>query len=237
MTRFDLPCPSPSPCPMVASLSLSGSLSNARPPRPFGPWQRDLGPSALREQALVDPSDLVRYAPTARGRAVPLSSRASDLSRRRRQAEPKASGGIPENDGAHPLRPFSSRRFRTWMPRFARRLRRDDHEIYPSSPLSLIAAPGPFSARHEISASLRFREARSRRWKPEIGVAPADFARPLSLSGFCCGPRSAAIWRPQADAISRRLAALATKPFTPADADGRSRQGCGFVSTPRRGAA
>jgi len=70
--------------------------------------------------------------------------------------------------------------------------------------------------------SLRFREARSRRWSLEVGVAPAapaSFARALSLSGFCCGPRYASIWRPQADAISRRLPALATKPFTPAGAD------------------
>ncbi len=41
-------------------------------------------------------------------------------------------------------------------------------------------------------------------------VDSSGLVRPLSLSGFCCGPRYAAIWRPRAVAISRRLAALAT---------------------------
>jgi hypothetical protein len=46
----------------------------------------------------------------------------------------------PINFRSSPHHPFPSRRDWTWMPRFARRLRRDDHEIDPSLPLSLIAA-------------------------------------------------------------------------------------------------
>jgi len=39
------------------------------------------------------------------------------------------------------------------------------------------------------------------------------FAAPAAAAtGLCCGPRYAAIWRSQATAISRRLAALATRP-------------------------
>jgi len=43
------------------------------------------------------------------------------------------------------------------------------------------------------------------------------FAAPGAVSpGLCCGPRHAAIWRSQAIAISRRLAALATRPYATA---------------------
>ena len=39
------------------------------------------------------------------------------------------------------------------------------------------------------------------------------FAAPAAAApGLCCGPRYDAIWRSQATAISRRLAALATRP-------------------------
>jgi hypothetical protein len=43
-------------------------------------------------------------------------------------------------------------------------------------------------------------------------VGPSTVARAVLAPGFCCGPRSGAIWRPRAAAISRRLTALATKP-------------------------
>jgi len=53
---------------------------------------------------------------------------------------------------------------------------------------------------------------------PEVGAAPAALTA-AALSGFCCAPRCAAIWRPRAGTISRRLAVLATKPCARRPAD------------------
>jgi hypothetical protein len=134
----------------------------------------------------------------------------------------------------------SSRRFQTWgrvsLVGFVGMITRSIH----SSPPSLTAPPGPTSARHEIFAPLRFRdgaltfvEVRGRRGacgacvlvlpalRERTLFEPSGLDRPLSFSGFCCGPRCAAAWRPRAVAIRPRLATLATKPFTPAAADGR----------------
>ena len=99
------------------------------------------------------------------------------------------------------------------MPRFACRHRRDGHQANPSSPLSLIATSGPTAAR-----SRRLRSAPAPRGLA-VCVATQRSALRLrrswlvALSGFCCGPRGAAIWHPLAGTISRRLAVLATKPI------------------------
>ena len=108
---------------------------------------------------------------------------------------------------------MESRRRRTWMPRFACRHRRDGHQANPSSPPSLIATPGPPAAR---SRRLRFTPAARGETDDVATQRSAPHLRCswlAALSGFCCGPRWVAIWRPFPVAISRRLAVLATKSF------------------------
>jgi hypothetical protein len=146
---------------------------------------------------------------------------------------------------------FSSRRFRTWgrasLVGFVGMITR-------SIPPRLCRSSRPQAQSRRDTKSpheLRFRDgalpsvsARGRRgaygasvlglpvFRKRALVKPPCLVRPLSFSGFCCGPRYAAIWRPRAVAISHRLAVLATKPVTPAAADYRLRMNSRWTPTP-----
>jgi len=154
--------------------------------RGLRPRPRVLGRCALRTQAFLGPTILQRYAPLARRRAEFEHGRTPLPIWDRADSGPLAAFSSFRSVGmaGRPIPPRSSRRN---------------------------APRGPISARSRnlrcaaVSRGLVLSfGARGRRG----GCAAHGAAAP----GLCCGQRYAAIWRSQATAISRRLAALATRP-------------------------
>ncbi len=123
----------------------------------------------------------------------------------------RRAGGLPPGErptphllwdraGAGPMTTFSSLLFvgttgRSVPPRSSRR----NAVIGPPAARSRNLRCAPISRGLVLSCDPRGRRD---------GCAAPAAAAP----GLCCGPRYAAIWRPQAVAISRRLAVLATRP-------------------------
>jgi hypothetical protein len=157
----------------------------ARRPR-SRPRPRVGGRGLLQEQALVGAISLQRCAPAARRRA------ASKLDRTPLPVLDRADSG--------PLAAFSSLRSigmitRSVPPRSSRR----NAVIGPTAARSRNLRCAAIPRGAVLSCSPRGRHG---------GCA----APGAVVSDLCCGPRYAAIWRAQARTISRRLAAVATRP-------------------------
>jgi len=147
---------------------------------------RVLGQRLLREQALVGAVSLARCAPAARRRAAPC------------RTTPPTFIVIAPIPDLWPRFPPSTRS--GWP---------DGLSLSRSSRRN--ASRGPNSSR---SRNLRFAAIP---WGAVLSCCPRGrrggcAAHGAVATGLCCGPRYAATWRSQATAISRRLAALATRP-------------------------
>jgi len=151
--------------------------------RGLRPRPRGLGRRALRAQALV-------------GRDRPRPLRAFGAPAGCIRARP------------HPPPYMGSRRFRTSGRVFLPPLGRYDHEICSSR---RNAPRGPISSRSRNLRCAAVSRGLVRSCNPRGRCG--GFAAPgTAAAGLCCGPQYAAIWRSQATASSRRLAALATRP-------------------------
>ncbi len=126
----------------------------------------------------------------------------------------RRAGGLHPSEAAPPPC-MGSRRFRTSGRVFLPSLVGTTGRSVPPRSSRRNAPRGPISSR---SRNLRYAPvSRGAVLSCDPRGRRGGFAAPAAAAtGLCCGPRYAAIWRSQATAISRRLAALATRPSAPA---------------------